>query len=226
MFHEKHLAWPDRGASADGPEALPEAEPRGILHRDVANAPNVRPRTTPGATLASLPRIVSHVPVRRRDRSDGDSDRRTHGRSIHSGGQCPAASCLRVRGRLDDRDRSRKRPRLGLRGRHRPRRPGTTAVRNIVLRTHCRRRSCGGDCSRIHPDPATRGRSGRRPTQLRVLDDLVLPSRRPWLVGRGPRPHRHAAPRRRSTTRSVAVLVGPLAVAIHDRYVEEERVDW
>ena len=25
---------------------------------------------------------------------------------------------------------------------------------------------------------------------------------------------------------AVAVLVGPLAVAIHDRYVEEERVDW
>ena len=25
---------------------------------------------------------------------------------------------------------------------------------------------------------------------------------------------------------AIAVLVGPLAVAIHDRYVEEERVDW
>ena len=24
----------------------------------------------------------------------------------------------------------------------------------------------------------------------------------------------------------VGVLVGPLAVAVHDRYVEEERVDW
>jgi hypothetical protein len=24
----------------------------------------------------------------------------------------------------------------------------------------------------------------------------------------------------------VAALVGPLAIAVHDRYVEEERVDW
>jgi hypothetical protein len=24
----------------------------------------------------------------------------------------------------------------------------------------------------------------------------------------------------------VAVLIGPLAIAVHDRYVEEERVDW
>jgi hypothetical protein len=24
----------------------------------------------------------------------------------------------------------------------------------------------------------------------------------------------------------IAALVGPLAIAVHDRYVEEERVDW
>jgi rod shape-determining protein MreD len=91
MFHEKHWRGPAEGQRG-AVQALPDVEPRGILHRDVANAPNVTPRTTPGATLASLPRIVSHVPVRRRDRSDGDSDRRTYGRSVHSGGQCPAAS--------------------------------------------------------------------------------------------------------------------------------------
>jgi len=28
------------------------------------------------------------------------------------------------------------------------------------------------------------------------------------------------------TVTVIAVLVGPLAVAVHDRYVEEERVDW
>ena len=73
------------------------------------------------------------------------------------------SSCSRSSGR--SRSVS-KRPRLGLRGRPRPRCPGTTAARIIVLRTHCRRRSCGGDCSRIHPDPAARGRSGRRPLSL------------------------------------------------------------
>ena len=185
-----------------------------------------RTRTTPGATLASLPRIVSHVPVRRRDRSDGDSDRRTHRRSVHSGGQCPAASRLRLRGRLDVRGRSRKRTRLGVRRRHRPRRPGPAAARHIVIRTHHRRRSRGGDRTPVQPVAAPRGRPDRRRSEPRVLDDPLPAPRRPGHV---------RAPRKTRSARSlpsvgydavIAVLVGPLAVAIHDRYVEEERVDW
>ena len=100
-----------------------------------------------------------------------------------------------LRDHLDGRGRARKRARMGLRRGHRPRCPGSAAARCHVIRTHHLPSASQPHHSPIHPDPATRGRSGRRAPQPRVLNDLFCAPRRLW-APQSPAPIPSASSRR------------------------------
>ncbi len=126
----------------------------------------------------------------------------------------------RPRRRRHDRRRARSRARLGLRGRARTRCPGTATARIIAFALLL----CVGGASVLghvlRPGAAARPDRRRLRPEPRVLDDPVR------------RRRRARRPRSRWTTRCpsscpsaiydavLAGLIGPLAIAIHDRRVE------
>ena len=62
--------------------------------------------------------------------------------------------------------------------------------------------------------------------QPRVFDDPVRPLRSPRQRRRRRPTRSRPSSRAPSTTPSSAAIIGPLTIAVHDRRLEQERVDW
>ena len=98
---------------------------------------------------------------------------------------------------------------------------GSTVVRAAALR--------GRD---VGPRPASSSASARRPDpghlppESGLLDDPVRRLQRPRGADPGRRPGRRWSSPAPSTTPSLAALIGPLAISIHDRRADAERMDW